>query len=285
MQRRNFIKISALGALIAANDNAFLNASTKNNSTHNNNYHQPPMDLPIVEDNDVIVCGGGPAGIAAAISAARKGARVRLIEVHGFLGGVWTAGMVNNIIDYKNKSGIIKEILTELEKTHAQVQSNVFDIEAMKLVLEQMCVRNKVKLLYQSRLVAVVKNTKNRITHVIVENKSGRQVYAGKSFIDATGEGDVAAQAGCSFSWGHPDSGKTQPMSMIAILGGIHYSQLNPIEIVRGDGVSAEISKKHFLMEIERAGVFPSYSRPTLFRIRNNHFAMMANHEYEASEL
>ena len=283
MKRRSFIKCSALGSLVTAH--AFANTFVQNAYKSTTLCEQTRTNIPIVEDTDVIVCGGGPAGIAAAISASRKGAKVRLIEVHGFLGGVWTAGMVNNMLDYENKSGLIREILFELEKNRAQVRANVFDIEAMKIVLEQMCVREKVNLLYQSRIVAVAKNAKNCITHVIVENKSGRQAFSGKVFIDATGEGDVAAQAGCEFSLGHPETGKMQPMSMIVLLGGIHYHQINPLGFVRGDGVSAEKSKKQFLMELEKAGYSPSYTKPTLFRIRNDHFAMMANHEYGVSSI
>lgn len=242
---------------------------------------QRPLKVPVVEELDVLVCGGGPAGIAAAISAARTGARVMLIEVHGFLGGTWTAGMVNNILDYQNKTGLIKEILTEIGKTKAQYKANVFDIETMKFVLEQMCLREKVRLLYQSRVVGAVKNDKNRITHIIVENKSGRQAFAAHVIIDTTGDGDVAAQAGCAFEHGHPESGKTQPMSMIATLGGLDYSEINSLAFVRGDEVSEGESKDNFLAELKRAGIDPSYSRPTLFRIRNDYFAMMANHEYE----
>lgn len=281
MNRRNFIRSSALGAFITGN--AFSHPPIQDSFEHITSFAQKPSKVPVVENADVIVCGGGPAGIAAAISAARKGAKVLLIEVHGFLGGVWTAGMVNNMIDYENKSGLIQEILTELEKTGAQRRANVFDIEAMKLVLEQMCVREKVNLLYQTRAVAVLKNSNNCITHVIVENKSGRQAYKAKAFIDATGEGDLAAQAGCSFSLGHPDSGKMQPMSMIALLGGIQFSQINPLHFVRGNGISDEEAKKQFLSELERAGIVPSYTKPTLFCIRDDHFAMMANHEYSAS--
>ncbi len=278
MHRRSFFKLSAL---VVAGKSLYCRASFAKAKT----YHQPPMDIPVVEENDVIVCGAGPAGIAAAVTAARRGLGVRLIDLHGFPGGVWTAGMVNNMLDHENKTGVMQDILQELEKTAAQNRANVFDIEAMKIALERLCRRAGVKPLYFSRVVAAVKNSKNRITHVIVENKSGRRAYAAKIFIDATGEGDVAAQAGCSFSWGHPKSGKTQPLSMIALLGGIRYNELNPLKVVRGDGISGETAKKFLLQEMQRAGVTPSYTKPTLFRIRNDHFAMMANHEYGVSAI
>lgn len=278
MKRRQFLKAGTLGAAFSVAAGA-----TANENTTSNIYRQAAMDIPIVETVDVVVCGGGPAGIAAAIAAGRAGARVRLIEVHGFLGGVWTAGMVNNLIDYENKTGIIKDILVELEALAAQTQVKVFDVEAMKLVLEQRCLQANVMPLYHSRVVAAAKNTDNRVTYAIVENKSGRQAFGAKVFVDATGDGDFAARAGCRFSWGHPVSGKTQPMSMIALLGGIEYEGLNNLKFVRGDGITGGTAKKVFLKELERAGIAPSYKQPTLFSIRHDHFAMMANHEYGVS--
>ncbi|WP_197994852.1 FAD-dependent oxidoreductase [Gimesia panareensis] len=56
-------------------------------------FHEPARDVPLVRDADVIVCGAGPAGVSAAIAAARAGARVRLFEANGCLGGVWTSGL------------------------------------------------------------------------------------------------------------------------------------------------------------------------------------------------
>ncbi len=71
--------------------------------------------LPVSTEADVIVCGGGPAGVAAAVASARSGAKTTLIEAHGCLGGIWTAGCLSWIIDHKNKSGLMQEILIQLE--------------------------------------------------------------------------------------------------------------------------------------------------------------------------
>ena len=67
--------------------------------------------IPVAGSSDVLICGGGPAGVAAALSAARVGASVQLIEVAGCLGGVWTAGLLTKILDSENKSGIMAELL------------------------------------------------------------------------------------------------------------------------------------------------------------------------------
>jgi len=72
---------------------------------------------------------------------------------------------------------------------------------------------------------------------------------------------------------------------MIALLGGIDYEELNPLKFVRGDSVSGGTAKKALLAEIKKAGATPSYMQPTIFRIRNDHFAMMANHEYGFSAI
>ena len=278
MKRRQFLKAGALGTAISVGQSAAVAAETGPGV-----YRQPAADVPVVEEVDVAVCGGGPAGIAAAVAAGRSGARVRLIEVHGFLGGVWTAGMVNNLIDHENKMGIMTDILTGLEEMAAQTHVKIFDVEVMKLTLERLCMQADVRPLYHSRVVAAVKDGENRVTHAVVENKSGRQAFAAKTFVDATGDGDFSAQAGCGFSWGHPVSAKTQPMSMIALIGGIEYSELNPLRFVRGDGVSGGQSKAALFKELGRAGIVPSYRQPTLFRIRDDLFAIMANHEYGVS--
>ncbi|MBN1911612.1 MAG: FAD-dependent oxidoreductase [Pirellulales bacterium] len=281
MKRRQFLTAGALGALASVAGRS--GEATAGDEGTKGNVVRQAVDVPVVERADVVVCGGGPAGVAAAVAAGRSGAKVRLIENQGFLGGVWTASMVNLILDRKNKKkGLVAEILAALAKTGAQRDPGKFDVEAMKFVLENLCLDAGVRPLYLSRVVDAVKDGR-RVTHAIVENKSGRQALAAGAFIDATGDGDLAARAGCGFDWGHPVSGKTQPMSMIALLGGIHYKRLNAQRFVRGDGVTSKASKAAFLAELKRAGVTPSYKSPTLFCIREDHFAMMANHQYGAS--
>ena len=82
-------------------------------------FREPENKLPVKNEVDVIVCGGGPAGIAAAITAARAGAKTQLIEVHGCLGGLWTAGLLTWIFDF-DKPGIAREIMARLDKRNAR---------------------------------------------------------------------------------------------------------------------------------------------------------------------
>jgi hypothetical protein len=161
----------------------------------------------------------------------------------------------------------------------------------MKLVLEEMCQKAGVKILLHTRVVAAMKDA-SRITTAITENRSGRQAWRAKVFIDTTGDGDLAARVGCKFDFGHPKSGKSQPMTLMAVLTGISYKELHALGLMRGDGtssfaagISSEESKTNIVKELRRAGIDPSYTGPALFPIRNDLIAMMVNHEYHRSAL
>ena len=111
---------------------------------------EPARELPVVEHDDVVVCGAGPAGVAAAIAAARSGAKTRLLEVNGCLGGVWTAGLLSWILDSGNKGGLMREILARLDQrdsASARFGSSVgYDVEQMKILLEEMCLEAGVQV-------------------------------------------------------------------------------------------------------------------------------------------
>jgi len=93
----------------------------------------------------VVGCGGGPAGIAAAVSAARAGARALLIEQYGSLGGIWTTGLVSYFLDYANKAGLMAEIVRRLESRGARAggdlgeSTNTFDVEQARLLMDELC--------------------------------------------------------------------------------------------------------------------------------------------------
>ena len=103
----------------------------------------------------------------------------------------------------------------------------------MKLLLEEMVSAVGVKVQYHTRVVAAVRDANNRLSLVLTESKSGRQAWRAKAFIDTTGDGDVAALAGCKFDYGAPGNpseggGLAQPMSLMALLTGLDVEQVAP---------------------------------------------------------
>ncbi|MDP0498082.1 MAG: FAD-dependent oxidoreductase [Verrucomicrobiota bacterium JB024] len=245
---------------------------------------QQSLSSPVVESCDVLVCGGGPAGFAAALAAARSGARTTLLEMHGCLGGIWTSGCLSWIIDHRNKTGIMPEIrerligLGGLASYGEGKHSSAYDVEVMKALLDTMALEAGIHVRLHTRVVSAVKDS-NRLSHVVTESKSGREAWQAKVFIDATGDGDLAFQAGCRYAVGRPGSGETQPMSLMAIIAGVHARDIAAF-YTDSSGGDRELTK-HRLYEYLRAhGIAPSYSAPTLFRIHDDVFALMANHEY-----
>ena len=190
---------------------------------------EPARKTVVSENADIIVCGGGPAGVCAAIAAARKGMKTRLIESDGCLGGIWTSGLMSYVIDYANKKGILQEILSRLEAMGAKGPKHTFAPESVKFLLESMCLESGVEIRLHTKIVAASKDDENNLAFVITESKSGREAWHAKIFIDCTGDGDLSAFAGCGFDVGREENGEVQPMSMTALLYGMdafRYSRI-----------------------------------------------------------
>lgn len=238
--------------------------------------------IPVARRSQVLVCGGGPAGIAAALASARAGADTQLIELAGCLGGVWTAGMLTKILDASGKSGIMEELLETLANRGSEVARDsggtVYDPELAKVVLEEMCVDAGVKIRLHTMVVGAVTDEKNRLLAVVTESKSGRQVWLADRFIDCTGDGDLAAQAGCEFELGYGDNCTCQPMSMMALITGPQPDQVQ--EFIRETGSAA---KARFYKYMRAAGIDPSYRSPTLRHLHSGIYSIMTNHEYGVS--
>lgn len=247
-----------------------------------NFYHEAAQDVPLVTDADVIVCGAGPAGVTAAITAARAGARVRLFEWRGCLGGVWTAGLLGYLLDF-DKTGFARELLVRLDKAGARrgtsMKSICYEPEGMKLLLEEMCVEAGVKFQLHTRVAAAYRDGR-RLATIITESKSGRQAWRAPVFIDTTGDGDLGAQAGCDFQFGESKECPCQPMSLNALLVCKDAHAL--ADFIHGSDPSKQdsISKDKFLETIKSTGHFPSYSKPTLWQVRDNLLLVMMNHEF-----
>lgn len=238
--------------------------------------------IPVAGRSQVLVCGGGPAGIAAALAAARAGADVRLIEVAGCLGGVWTAGLLTKILDSSNKSGIMAELLRLFADRGSSVardtRGTVYDPEIAKLVLEELLTAARVKLLLHTRVVGAIKDRSNRLACLLTESKSGRQAWVADCFVDCTGDGDVAAQAGCQFDVGIGADCACQPMSMLALLTGVDPDSIR--DFIRETG---SVAKRRLLTLMEDSGISPSYRAPTLRYLHSGIYSIMTNHEYGVS--
>ncbi|MDF3130112.1 FAD-dependent oxidoreductase [Kiritimatiellaeota bacterium B1221] len=230
---------------------------------------------------DVIVGGAGPAGVAGAMAAARAGASVALIEPQNALGGVWTTGLLSLILDSGNKPGIMDEIRNRLRARSAVADHrDLYDAEAMKIVLDELCEEAGIDILLHSKISEAVVSD-SLITEVILECKEGRRAISARCFVDCTGDGDLAARAGCGFDLGRDKDGLTQPLTLMALLAGV------PEEIRQQNQKTTAscLPKQSFLEMLQASGFEPSYRHPSLFALPNGLCALMANHQYELSAL
>lgn len=311
MTRRFFLGsgIATAGTLLAAGAAAD-GAARKSGAGA---FREPARDVPVDDWADVIVVGGGPAGVAAAVSAARAGRKVRLFELQGCLGGVWTAGFLTYIFQF-NHSATDREIVRRLDALNGRRvdrpgpdgmrhyrngldQDFVYDPECMKIVCEDMCAEAGVRFHLQTPVVAAYRDaTGRRIETIVTESKSGRRAWRAKTFVDCSGDGDLAALSGCGFDIGFGPEGWGQPATLNALvvvddgdaLEAGDYVSNGPAlwtQVKKADGsgtVCHHIHASHRMRdEMRRAGVDPSYGDPTLFRIARNLFCFMVNHEYK----
>ncbi len=292
MPRRRFLRNMALtgGALTVASPPVPSAAkpsdsSSKRPPSKHGALQQPAVEIPVIEKVDVCVCGAGPAGVSAAIAAARQGAMTRLVDVNGCAGGIWTAGLLCWFQGHKQKTGFINELRTTLlERGVAWDEKKsgfAAEVDEMKLLLEELCRAAGVKMLYHTRVVdGHVED--GRLKHAVIENKSGRQAIAADVFIDATGDGDLAARSGCGFDLGIGPEQVMQPMSLIAIATGPSSTEI--ADCLRGFAEPLGKNPKQVLQaEMKKAGVSPSYASPFMTMIREGLYLLMINHQYGVS--
>lgn len=196
---------------------------------------EPARHLPVYGIFDVVVVGGGPAGIAASWSAAKHGAKVLLIERYGFLGGMGTAGGVTNfaglygILQGQMQQvvhGVVDEIFDRLsaldglndpqDGMQGRIRVRSYDMSAYKCVADQMLRDAGVEILFHA-WAAQVHAEDGRIQALFVETKSGRQTVLASSFIDCSGDADMAAFAGVPFEVGDGLGSGLYPTTMFRI--------------------------------------------------------------------
>lgn len=230
---------------------------------------EPERKTPVVMKADVVVVGGGPAGVGAAIRAAQKGANTLVVERFGSLGGNHTNGFLCVSTGTKVRlRGLSREIMDEmklrghcinlLEKSSSYFDSKIvhlrrvlgvatqelltFDLDMLGCLLNEMMEEAGVKLMLRSLFVdTIVEN--GAIKTVIVENASGRQAIATKVVVDATGRGDVAPRSGAPFTSARDVSGFPMPVGLMWKMGGVDIERLFEYEMKEDPGLNKVIEQ------------------------------------------
>ncbi|MGD8339785.1 MAG: FAD-dependent oxidoreductase [Gammaproteobacteria bacterium] len=202
---------------------------------------EPERRTPIWGDYEVVVLGGGPAGITAALAAGRSGRRTILIEGYGFLGGAGTAAGLSTFCGLHAAvfgeheqvvHGLCDDILERLEAMdglndpHLSVQNRIlaqaYDISAYKIAADELLGAAGVEILFHAYGVGCAMASEDRIDALFVETKSGRFAIRGQIFVDASGDGDLAAWSGVPFETGDGAGNMLYPTTMFRINGVDH---------------------------------------------------------------
>ena len=217
---------------------------------------------------DVLVCGGGPGGVCAAVAAARDGRKVLMIEQYGFLGGMATAGLVEPFMPYETggkviNAGIFSEVCAGLEKNNgfgSELHKSATDSEVLKMVELDLCLDAGVDVLFHSFVFGATVR-KKRVREVRVANKAGEMRFSADVFVDATGDGDIACFAGADWELGREQDGLTQPSTMFFKMSDVDTDRL--LEAVRSRKDTR--SFKNLTEKARALGEFPSPREDTLW--------------------
>ena len=175
---------------------------------------------------DVVVCGGGIAGACAAISSARRGAKTLIVERAGSLGGTLTEGFMPLILDADNKGGLVKELYefldahgmtctrkgSRVDENGKRIPGRMVDTEGCKYFFDLTSTEAGVEILFYSQISALNMED-GSIKNLLITTECGNYSVTADIYIDATGNGSVAALAGCEWECGDPHEGRPSPVS------------------------------------------------------------------------
>jgi hypothetical protein len=248
---------------------------------------EPAKEIKVFQETDITVVGGGPAGIAAAIAAARNGAHTVLLERYGHLGGMATGGLVILIMpmsdgtESQQIAGICQEIIDRLDVAGAALHpkkeeigsgdkktvdrlkqypffvvdgrvrlSALVDPEILKCVLNDMMIESGVKLLLHSWGTKAIVEEK-KVNGIIFESKSGRQAILSKIVIDATGDGDIFASAGAKFDCTMDPKLRSSKLALVFQVANINVKEFIDFRQTK------QSSYNELIRELEQIGGFP----------------------------
>lgn len=198
---------------------------------------QPSREIPVYGEYDVVVLGGGPAGIAAAAAASKGGAHTLLVERYGFLGGMGTAAGVTNFCGLHANvfgqfvrvvEGASRELtdrvdriggLNEPHVVFGKLMAQAYDTAAYKCAADDLLAASKVDILYHALGAGCTMRDDARIEALMLETKSGRMAVRAPVFIDCSGDGDLSAWAGATTEKGDEEGNLLYPTSMFRVGG------------------------------------------------------------------
>ena len=250
-------------------------------------------EIPVEDQYDIVVAGGGPAGSAAAISAARLGAKVLLAEALGCLGGTGTSGLLTGLAPMANGEqalvgGIQREIieilwrrgyvpfLTDPECWRKKNSWSMYDGEGLKLLLDELTAKAGVEVRFFTRMIDVDSDPQTKeIKGVILSNIDGYRYIKAKAFIDGTGDADLAALSGAPYWEAGRDTPYIMPPTLCAVISGVDPDKVR----FSGYGPAGQQER------VEQAiadGFFSQPDRhvPGLFMNVNNTAMMNAGHVF-----
>ena len=269
-------------------------------------YIQETLQTPVSYECDVLVCGGGTAGFAAALAAARNGAKTILVEKKGYVGGTLVngAGPLHSFFNLyqaypeAEKTQLVRGIAQELvdrlmerkaslghleQKKGGNYDSSItlIDWEAFKSLAFELLEEEGVELLTHS-VVAGALTEGNRVEGIIIQGKSGREAIRAKVVVDTTGDGDVAAMAGCGFQKNHQATSVGMPfgmtnVDMVRLVGWLEERGLIT-QLVRGDKGSERDDVIRLGFELKKVPEFTEFMEkngmwgPLGFSLHENEF-------------
>ena len=182
--------------------------------------------VPVFDSYDVLVAGGGPSGISAAVAAARLGARVAVVERYGCVGGNLTIGNVGPIMGSVAHGTLRDEITGRLMVGFNDIQGKVGRVHDMNHAIQtltQLMRKEHIDVYLQAPVVETIVENR-RVQGVVIGWKNGMYALKAKTVIDATGDGDVAYFAGCRYEQSSAYEGSLQPVTLMYTLAGVDES-------------------------------------------------------------